>query len=433
LIFAGCSVVPCIAPVDGQDFAFEIKFASNDKVPIPCEAADPGHMFGNLRSHFSLLQSSRDVFLAADDDITRQRCLQIMQIACAGDTSSTLQSIASTAALTRNLFCLKSVAAITAVFAALRVDMNDSSLRAVNFDFSLLKEFQFEARDLRTVGFNCADLQDAGFNARELKAAGYHVVYDFEPKELCAMLRRNNGEQIISCNNVKEICADICKGSASAKACMQEALSNGLLLLMFTCAAHACNEVDSKLESCEDGTTEPSNHIKEAQSICLAIHAVASLEIFDENTTWPLPDATNLCQLSLAVCSLWKNCHYIDTDSVDRKLIFVNVIMNMALSLTQALLFFETHPQNAAAMAWDYRGEIYQSVFSDKQFLVSLLLVCRAKPRTQWTYVASRIIRLGTNFTQFCNRCSNIVRITAACKQLSIYLSHAFAVQFWGF
>lgn len=385
-----------------------------------------------IYNHTPLLQSSRDVFLAADDDITRQRCLQIMQIACAGNTSSTLQSIASTAALTRNLFCLKSVAAISAVLAALRVDMTDSSLRAVNFDFSLLKEFHFEARELRAVGFNCADLQDAGFNARELKAAGYDVLYDFEPKELCSMLRKNNGEQIISCNNVKEICANMRKGSASAKACMQEALSNGLLLLMFTCAVDACNAVDAKLEACEDGTTEPSNHIKEAQSICLAIHAVASLEIFDENTTLPLPDATNLCKLSIAVCSLWKNCHYIDTDSADGKLIFVNVIMNLALSLTQAFLFFETHPQSAAAMAWEYRGEIYDSVFSDKQFLVSLLMVCRAKPRTQWAYVTSRIIRHGTNFTQFCNRCSNFVSITTACKQLTIHLSHAFVVQFWG-
>ena len=230
------------------------------------------------------------------------------------------------------------------------------------------------------------------------------ALHDFEPKELCAMLRSsNNGMRAIACNIVKDMCQKMRGGSASAKAGIQEAVSNGLLLLLFTCAAQACKAVDAKMEVGEDGMTEPAPQIKDAQSICDAIGALSKIEIFDEHTTWQLPDATKVCRLASAVCSLWRNCHY-PNSSDHKKTIFVNAIMNIALSITEALIFYETHPMNSVAMAWEHRCEIYQIELSDKQFLRSLLMVVTAKPRTQWALVASRIIRNGTNVTEFCNR-----------------------------
>jgi len=229
------------------------------------------------------------------------------------------------------------------------------------------------------------------------------ALHDFEPKELCAMLRSSNqGMRAISCNIVRDMCQKMGDGSALAKAGIQEAVSNGLLLLLFTCAAQACKAIDAKMETGEDGMTEPASQITDAQSICDAIGALSSIKIFEENTTWPLPDATKVCRLASAVCSLWRNCHYMG--SADRKPVFVNVIMNIALSVTQAMIFYETHPMNAVAMAWEHRNEIYQIELSDKQFLRSLLMVCTAKPRTQWAFIASRVIRNGTNVTEFCNR-----------------------------
>jgi hypothetical protein len=229
------------------------------------------------------------------------------------------------------------------------------------------------------------------------------ALHDFEPKELCAMLRSSNhGMRAISCNIVKDMCQKIHSGSASAKAGIQEAVNNGLLLLLFTCAAQACKAIDAKMEMGEDGKTEPASQITDAQAICDAIGALSVFQIFEEQTTWPLPDATKLCRLASAVCSLWRNCHFIN--STDRKTVFVNAIMNMALSITQALIFYETHPANAAHMQWEFRSELYQMELSDKQFIRSLLMVCTAKPRTQWTFAASRVIRNGTNVTEFCNR-----------------------------
>ncbi len=369
--------------------------------------------------------------LAADDDVTRQRCFHIMQAACSDTISTTIQSIASTAALTRNLFCMKSAAAVTAVLSALKVGMTEPFLADFNFNFALLKEFQFEAHDLKAAGFILADLQAAGFNSRELKAGGYDVEYDFEPQELVAMLRFNK-QSNIACNIVKEKCLNFRKDSPGAKAYIQEAVSNGLLLLLFTRAAQACKAIDANMEVGEDGVTEAASQITDAQSICDAIGALASFQIFEEGTTWPLPDATKLCRLASAVCSLWRNCHY--TGSADRKLVFVNVIMNMALSISQALIFYETHPDNALAMEWEHRNEIYQTELSDKQFIKSLLMVCTAKPRTHWAFIASRVIRNGTNVTEFCKRYphNNTFHLLLHLPVFTLFLLfHALHVQFW--
>ncbi len=230
------------------------------------------------------------------------------------------------------------------------------------------------------------------------------ALHDFEPKELCAMLRSSNhGMRAISCNIVKDMCQKLRDGSASAKAGIQEAVSSGLLLLLFTCAAQACKAVDGKMEVGEDGMTEPAPQITEAQSVCDAIGALSSFDIFDANTAFQLPDATKLCRLASAVCSLWRNCYYIGS-AENKKPVFVTAIMNMALTITQAMIFFESHPKNAVAMAWEHRGEIYQIELSDKQFLRSLLMVVTSKPRTQWAAIASRIIRTGTNVAEFCHR-----------------------------
>jgi hypothetical protein len=302
---------------------------------------------------------------------------------------------------------MKSATAVKAVLSALRVGTNELSLAAVNFNFTLLKEFQFEACDLKLAGFILADLQAAGFNSRELKAGGYDVEYDFEPQELVAMLRFNK-QSNIACNSVKEMCINICKGSTGAKAYIQEAVSKGLLLLLFTRAAQACKAIDAKMDVGEDGLSEAASEIIDAQSVCDAISALASLEIFEERTMMRLPDALKLCRLASAVCSLWCNCHYTDAD---RKNYFVHVIMNMALSITQALIFYETHPANADEMKWEHRAEIYQETLSDKQFIRSLLMVCNAKCRTPWASIASQVMRNGTNVIEFCNRYSILAKI----------------------
>ncbi len=228
------------------------------------------------------------------------------------------------------------------------------------------------------------------------------ALYEFEPKELCAMLRSSNhGMRAVACSIVKELCQKIHGGSASAKAGIQEAISGGLLLLLYTCAAQACKAVDAKMEMGDDGMSEPAPAIKDAQIVCEAIGALSTFEVFDQNTSWPMPDSTRLCRLASAVCSLWRNCHY---TSSDRKSCFAQIIMDMATTLTQALIFFETHPENAAAMVWEHRNEIYQIELSDKEFIRSLLMVCSSKPRTRYAYIASRVIRNGTNVMEFCNR-----------------------------
>ena len=67
------------------------------------------------------MQAARDVFLAAADDVTRRRCVRIIEAASAGGASSSLPDIASSAALTRGLLDMKSGAAVKAVLAALGV------------------------------------------------------------------------------------------------------------------------------------------------------------------------------------------------------------------------------------------------------------------------------------------------------------------------
>ena len=85
------------------------------------------------------VQAPRDVYLAAADDATRQRCVRVIQAASAGGASSSLHHIASAAALTGELLKMKSLPAIQAVLDALGVSMSDPCLKAAGFDAAFLK------------------------------------------------------------------------------------------------------------------------------------------------------------------------------------------------------------------------------------------------------------------------------------------------------
>ena len=98
-----------------------------------------------------MLQGAKDVCLAAADDVTRQRCMRIIQAASAG--ASPLQDIASAAALSPGLGDMKSVAAVKAVFAVLGCDWSA----------------------IRTGGFTAAEARAAGCDLKSAQAAGYEV------------------------------------------------------------------------------------------------------------------------------------------------------------------------------------------------------------------------------------------------------------------
>ena len=74
--------------------------------------------------------------LAAADDVTRQRCMRIIQAASAG--ASPLQDMASAVALTRDLFGMQNLSAVNAVLAALGraavKGLDVTSLKAAGFD-----------------------------------------------------------------------------------------------------------------------------------------------------------------------------------------------------------------------------------------------------------------------------------------------------------
>jgi hypothetical protein len=143
----GCAVAACSAAVDGEAFAFEIKFPADR----------PAH---------------KDVFLAAADDVTRRRCVRIIEAASAGGASSSLPDIASSAALTRGLLDMKSLAAVKAVLAALGVAIDHPSLKDVGYDPPSLKAAGFDVAAFRAAGCDWSTIRTAGFSAAQVKAAG---------------------------------------------------------------------------------------------------------------------------------------------------------------------------------------------------------------------------------------------------------------------
>jgi hypothetical protein len=142
-----CTVAACSAPVDGQAFAFELKFPAGS-------------------------QLHKDVYLAADDDATRQRCVRVIQAASAGGASSSLHHIASAAALTAELLEMKRLPAIKAVFDVLGIGMSDPCLKAAGFDLPSLKAAGFDAAAFTAIGCNWSDLKAAGFASSDCKALG---------------------------------------------------------------------------------------------------------------------------------------------------------------------------------------------------------------------------------------------------------------------
>ncbi len=112
--------------------------------------------------------------LAAADDVTRQRCLRIIEAASKGPAPSSLPDIASSAALTRGLMDMKSVLAVKAVHAALGVDLDHPSLNAarLRFDPPSLKVAGFDVAAFRAAGCDWSTIKTAGFTAPEVAAAG---------------------------------------------------------------------------------------------------------------------------------------------------------------------------------------------------------------------------------------------------------------------
>ena len=97
-----------------------------------------------------MLQGAKDVYLAAADDVTRQRCMRAIRAASAG--ASSLQDIASAAALTPGLRDMKSVAAVKAVIAALGIAFDHPSLKAAGCDPPSLKNGGCDAAAFRAAG-----------------------------------------------------------------------------------------------------------------------------------------------------------------------------------------------------------------------------------------------------------------------------------------
>ena len=147
----GSSVACCGSAVDGASYVFSITKQKSSK------------------------QTGGTTYLSAADDATRQLCVRSLEACIAGGFVSSLQSIASAAALTRGLFRTKSSDAVSVVLSALNIGFDQPSLSAANFSFSSLKEHHFQIGDLRTCGFDAAALRLGHFTAAELHAAGFDL------------------------------------------------------------------------------------------------------------------------------------------------------------------------------------------------------------------------------------------------------------------
>ena len=121
-------------------------------------------------------QAPKGVFLAAADDVTRQRCVRAIQAASAGGGCSSLQDIASAVALTRDLIKMQSLPAVNAVLAALgkaaAKGLDANSLKKAGFDLSSLVKAGFDLSSLVKAGFDAAALKGAGFSIRDIAFEG---------------------------------------------------------------------------------------------------------------------------------------------------------------------------------------------------------------------------------------------------------------------
>ena len=121
-------------------------------------------------------QAPKGVFLAAADDVTRQRCVRAIQAASAGGGCSSLQDIASAVAVTRDLIKMQSLPAVNAVLAALgkaaAKGLDANSLKKAGFDCSSLVKAGFDLSSLVKAGFDAAALRGAGFSIRDIAFEG---------------------------------------------------------------------------------------------------------------------------------------------------------------------------------------------------------------------------------------------------------------------
>jgi len=125
-----------------------------------------------------LMQSPKDVFLAASDEATRQRCLRALQ--AASIVCFTRQDIASVAALTCDLIGMQSLPAVNAVLAALgrapAKGLSAKSLKNAGFGAAALKGAEF---DLSFVIAGKPDIFEAAC-VGDLALVEDHVMVDAE-------------------------------------------------------------------------------------------------------------------------------------------------------------------------------------------------------------------------------------------------------------
>ena len=114
-------------------------------------------------------QAPKGVFLAAADDVTRQRCVRAIQAASAGGGCSSLQDIASAVALTRDWIKMQSLPAVNAVLAAL------GKAAAKGLDANSLKDAGLDLSSLVKAGFDLSSLVKAGFDAASLKGKRFSI------------------------------------------------------------------------------------------------------------------------------------------------------------------------------------------------------------------------------------------------------------------
>jgi len=122
-----------------------------------------------------MLQAAKDVCLAAADDVTRQRCVRIIERRRAPPPPC--PTFASSAALTPGLLDMKSSAAVKAALAALGVAMDHPSVEGRGMCRpsrlrSLLKLQGLHVAAFRAAGCDWSTIRTAGFSAAEAKAAG---------------------------------------------------------------------------------------------------------------------------------------------------------------------------------------------------------------------------------------------------------------------
>lgn len=113
----------------------------------------------HLRNYVFSIQSRSNadsVFLAAEDESSRQRCVRALGAAIAGDTGALMKDVASTAAFTPHLIGMKNLSTFNHVSVLL------GKPAASGLDAKSLKHSGFGPKELEALGFRLWDIVDAG-------------------------------------------------------------------------------------------------------------------------------------------------------------------------------------------------------------------------------------------------------------------------------